>query len=160
MAIDVYLKLDDVGLFKKPRKHEVMSQYQRAGEVRDQFAECMSNALRHRHCVMPELCAYGHDPLSCVHLHVDYANFSGSGIPLTGKARKVIDARLRAIGTLVFREHADVTGPLPGDIHVPALARISAFTSPRKSSGARASTRATAREGRGAFGRLLGSIFG
>jgi hypothetical protein len=157
MAIDVYLKLDDVGLFKKARKHEVMSQYQRACDVRDQFAVCMTNALRRHYCVMPELCAYGIELLSCAHLHVDYVNFSGNGIPLTGRSRKIIDERLRAIGTLVFRQQNSCPGALPGDIHVPALKRISAFPTTRKASGATAATRATTgKAGDGFWGRLLG----
>lgn len=153
MTINVYLMLADVGLFKKPRKHERLSQYARACEVRDQFAECMTNALRHKHCVMPQLCADGDAVLSCEHLHVDYSNFSGAGIPLTGKARRTIDARLRAIGTLVFRQQTGITGSLPGDIHVPALARCASFTGQRKTS---ASKRAAADQGGGFFSRLFG----
>jgi hypothetical protein len=154
--IDVYLRLDDVGLFKKPRKHEVMSQYQRACEVRDQFAECMSNALRHNCCIMPGLCAQGHAVLDCAHLRVDYSNFTGQGIPLTKHAAEKIDARLRAIGTLVFRKQTGFTGPLPGDIHVPALARISAFPSTRQPAAGRARSQTTAVKNRGFMGRLFG----
>jgi hypothetical protein len=158
--IDVVLKLDDVGLFKKRRKHELLSQFERACQVRDQFAECMNNALRRRDCVMPEWCAHGHDPLLCAHLYVDYSNFSGSGIPLTGRARSVIDARLRAIGTLVFRQQTGWSGPLAGDIHLPALARIAAFPSKRKVAGKSTSvTKARGKNG-GLLGRLVGGIFG
>lgn len=159
MAIDVVLKLDDVGLFKRPRKHEITSQYQRACEVRDQFATCMSNALRHHYCVMPELCAHGRDLLSCAHLHVDYAHFTGSGIPLTGKARRIIDARLRAIGTLVYREQSRWhMGSLPGDIHLPALQRISHFTGTRQAAAARKP--ATRKAPSGKSGGLLAALFG
>jgi len=150
MAIDVYLRLDDIGLFKRVRKHERLSQYQRACEVRDAFAHCMTNALRHNYCVMPELCAQGQAVLDCAHLTVDYANFTGHGIPLTKHAAAKIDARLRAIGTLVYREQNRVFGALPGDIHLPALARISSF--PAQKSRARAATS----KDRGFFGRLLG----
>lgn len=103
MAIDVVLRLDDIGLFKKPRGREVKSQYQRACEIRDQFAHCMRNALCGNGCVMPYLCAYGDSSLSCAHLTVDYANFTGKGIPLTRRSAALIDQRLRAIGTLVYR---------------------------------------------------------
>jgi len=160
-AIDIVLKLDDVGLFKRPRKHEITSQYQRACEVRDQFAHCMANALRHHYCVMPELCAHGHALLSCAHLHVDYKNFTGSGIPLTGQARRIIDARLRAIGTLVYREHSRWhMGSLPGDIHLPALQRISHFTGgARKPATANSRTR-KASSGKKSGGGLLARLFG
>jgi hypothetical protein len=160
MAIDVYLRLDDVGLFKKPRPHEQLSQYQRAVQVRDQFATCMRNALRHHYCVMPELCAHGDAVLDCAHLTVDYSNFTGNGIPLTGRARTIIDARLRAIGTLVFRRQTGFRGALPGDIHVPALSRISSFPGQRQRSGAAGAKPARASKDGGLVGRFFGSIFG
>jgi hypothetical protein len=160
MAIDVVLKLDDIGLFKKRRKREIQSQYERAVEVRDQFAECMQNALRYRYyCVMPDLCARGNALLSCNHLLVDYANFTGHGIPLTGQARRIIDARLRAIGTLVYREQSMFpTGALAGDIHLPALNRISHFTGGARKAGARSQTRkaTSGKSGGGLLGRLFG----
>ena len=165
MTIDVVLRLDDIGLFKKRRQHEQYSQYERACAVRDQFAECMHNALNGNGCVMPDLCANGDSSLHCAHLHVDYANFSGKGIPLTGRARSLIDARLRAIGTLVYRGQSGFSvipkGSLAGDVHVAALQRISSFTGRRKSSGARApvAKRAGSRKERSFVGRLLGSIF-
>lgn len=131
MAIDVVLKLDDIGLFKNPRGRETQSQYQRACEIRDQFAHCMRNALNGNGCVMPQLCAYGDSSLSCVHLTVDYANFTGKGIPLTKRSASLIDQRLRAIGTLVYRggEVSSVhpLGTYRGDEHIAALSRISSF---------------------------------
>jgi len=159
MAIDVYLRLDDLPLFKKPRKHERLSQYQRACEVRDAFAHCMTNALQGVYCCMPEMCALGDKVLSCNHLHVDYSNFTGSGIPLTGRARTLIDARLRAVGTLVYRgQNLQNIGSLPGDIHLPALARIASFPAPRKArapAGAPRKQPPTGKSG-GFFGRLFG----
>jgi hypothetical protein len=153
MAIDVVLKLDDLGLFKRRRKHEQLSQHERACQVRDQFAQCMKNALRWRCCIMPEYCAHGSD-LACEHLIVDYSNFSGAGIRLTGSSQKLIDARLRAIGTLVFRRQTGFKGPVAGDIHVPALARISTFPAPSESGS---SKHAPAGKDRG-FLRLLGFV--
>jgi hypothetical protein len=164
MAINVLLPLDDIGLFKTPRGSEIKSQFQRACEVRDQFAECMTNALADRfYCCMPDLCAKGREQLSCVHLTVDYQKFFDGGKPLTGKAREKIDARLRAIGTLVYRQQMGLgaTDSLPGDVHVPALDRISAFPARRKATGARAATGAPAtRKRSGALSRLIGGIFG
>lgn len=139
MAIDVYFKLDDIGLFKKPRKHEVMSQYQRAVNIQQQFAHCMLH-VRQNSCCMPDLCAHGIRILCCAHLHVDYSNFTGHGIPLTKHAAKKIDERLRAIGTLVYRDVTGVKNSLPGDIHVPSLTRISSFPGQRKGGGKRAAT--------------------
>lgn len=144
MAIDVVLRLDDIGLFKKPRRHESKSQYQRACEIRDQFAECMRNALNGNGCVMPELCACGDAMLSCVHLTVDYANFTGAGIPLTKRSAALIDQRLRAIGTLVYRGGATGNlGTYPGDVHIAALSRISSFQGTRN--GGHRSTAKTAK---------------
>lgn len=139
MAIDVVLKLDDVGLFKQPRGRESQSQYQRACEIRDCFAHCMRNALNGNGCVMPELCACGDPTLSCVHLTVDYANFTGAGIPLTKRSALLIDQRLRAIGTLVYRggavSSAHPLGTYPGDVHIAALSRISSFQGTGRAAG-------------------------
>jgi len=153
----------DVGMFRKARPHETQSQYERAMQIQQQFAHCMTRALRHRDCDMPSLCAHGNEVLLCAHLRVDYANFTQrvdgqGGIPLTGRARKTIDARLRAIGTLVYRDEYDFFAPgsLPGDIYVPQLQRINSFTGTRKTSGAQASARTPAGKDGGLLGRLLG----
>ena len=173
MALDVVLKLDDIGLFKQPRGRESKSQYQRACEIRDCFAHCMRNALNGNGCCMPELCAVGDPSLSCVHLTVDYANFTGAGIPLTRRAAELIDQRLRAIGTLVYRggsvSSAHPLGTYPGDVHIAALSRIASFpgkkpggsrppAKKRKRSSGQASSvrRAAARDNRGFFSRLFG----
>lgn len=163
MSIDVYLRLDDIGLFKKRRPHETLSQRERAEQIRDQFAHCMTAALRWQHCIMPNLCASGEDVLLCEHLHVDYSNFTQrvdgqGGIPLTGRARKLIDARLRAIGTQVYRKEYGIadSASLPGDIHMPALQKVSTFTGTRK---AASRPRAAANKESGFLGRLLGSLF-
>jgi len=169
MAIDVYLRLDDLPLFKKKKPHEQMSQYQRAVQIRDQFAKCMSDALVSHACDLPDKCARGDDFLACVHLVVNYDFFTQKvnergeligGIPLTGMARKKIDARLRAIGTQVYREESGYDGPLgslPGDRYISDLERISSFAGTRKAS---ASKRASAGKDGGLLGRLLGSVFG
>lgn len=134
MKINTIIQLDDIGLFRKRRSHERMSQRERAEQIRDQFAHCMDNALTVvSYCCMPGLCASGDSSLSCAHLHVDYANFTGGGIPLTGRARTTFDARLRAIGTLVYKEQTGFSHPMPGDIHIPSLQKIAHFTGgPRK----------------------------
>lgn len=131
--INTIIPLDDIGLFRKRRAHEQMSQRERAEQIRGQFAHCMDNALNGTCCMMPYLCAHGASVLSCAHLHVDYANFTGGGIPLTGRARTTFDARLRAIGTLVYKADYPHLGSMPGDVHLPALQKISQFTGgPRK----------------------------
>lgn len=124
-SVSVYMNLDDIGLFRKRRSHEVMSQRERAEQIRDAFGDCMRNTIGKSICIMPSLCGLGNPSLSCAHLLVDYANFTGSGIPLTGKARAQIDGRLRAIGTLVYRTEAALskTEALAGDIHLPALGK-------------------------------------
>jgi hypothetical protein len=173
MAIDVVLRLDDIGLFKNPRGRESKSQYQRACEIRDQFADCMRNALCGNGCVMPDLCATGASSLACAHLSVDYANFTGTGIPLTKRSAALIDQRLRAIGTLVYRggevSSAHPLGTYAGDEYIAALSRISSF--PGRRTGGSGSTakkvkrsrlptsstrRAAARGNRGFFSRLFG----
>ena len=162
MTIDVYINLDDIGLFRRARKHEGLSQYDRAKQVRDQFAHCMTNAMRcHAYCVMPELCANGVTDLRCLHLHVDYSNFTGRGIKLTRNAAKLIDERLRATGTLVYRNEAwDAwpLGSLAGDIHLPALARIASFPAPRtaRTLAGAAPKQPPPRKRGGFFGRLFG----
>lgn len=173
MAIDVVLKLDDIGLFKQPRGRESKSQYQRACEIRDCFAHCMRNALNGNGCVMPDLCAHGDASLSCVHLTVDYANFTGKGIPLTRRSAALIDQRLRAIGTLVYRggevSSGHPLGTYAGDVHIAALSRISSFQgnrpgrsgssakkAKRTSVQASSARRAAARDNRGFFSRLFG----
>lgn len=128
MAIDVNIKLSDLGLFKKPRKNirgETMSQYERALQIRDAFAHCMSNAMNGTYCIMPDLCASGAAHLDCAHLTVDYSNFTGHGIPLPRREASIIDGRLRATGTLVYRHIYGSAngGTCPGDIHMPALAK-------------------------------------
>jgi len=155
--VGIYLPLDDIGLFKKPRKHEAKSQYQRACEVRDAFAHCMQGALHSHYCCMPELCAMDDKSLSCAHLTVDYRNFTGSGTPLTGNARRLIDARLKAIGTLVARRTSTLTGPLPGDIYIPELKRISTFPAhakrrPKVKSGAAVAAAAPVKKRSGFWG--------
>lgn len=133
MRPNTIIQLDDIGLFRRRRSHERYSQRERAEQIRDEFARCMDRARRHNDCVMPMLCAHGETELICNHLHVDYANFTGGGIPLTGRARTTFDARLRAIGTLVYKEQGGYTFPMPGDVHVPALQKIAHFTGgPRK----------------------------
>lgn len=174
MSIDTELRLSDIGLFKKPRKHEEFSQYQRACQIRDRFAKCMNDALVSHACDLPDKCARGDDFLACAHLVVDYTNFTQrvnehgeriGGIPLTGLARKKIDARLRAIGTLVYRIESGYDGPigsLPGDIYIPELDKISTFTGTRKATGARKAksrSRAAASKESGLLGRLLGGLF-
>jgi hypothetical protein len=153
------IPLDDIGLFRKRRSHEQMSQRERAEQIRDQFAECMDNA-RTNGCVMPMLCAFGDPDLRCVHLHVDYANFTGAGIPLTRRARATFDARLRAIGTQVYRSVSGQLGPLPGDVHLPALQKISTFTGgPRKAAARPAKgkpRRAAPKKSGGWLSRLFG----
>jgi len=86
------------------------------------------------YCVMPELCATGAACLECNHLVVDYSNFTGRGIKLPRRAATLIDERLRATGTLVYRNESWTAWPmgsLAGDVHLPALQRISSFPSQR-----------------------------
>lgn len=133
MTTETRIKLEDLPLFKNRRPHEMLSQYERACQIRDQFAECMQNALNGNRCIMPMLCAYGEAQLTCAHLFVDYANFTGGGIPLTGAARSRIDKRLRGLGTQIYRATNCVSGALPGDVHVASLQKIAHFTGgPRK----------------------------
>lgn len=153
--INTIIQLDDIGLFRKRRSHELYSQRERAEQIRDAFAHCMDNALNGTYCVMPDLCALGEPCLSCAHLHVDYANFTGRGIPLPMRARTKLDARLRAIGTLVYRQKESVYGSLPGDIHIPSLQRISQFTGTRGALLSAAPKRAAKKSG-GWLSRLFG----
>jgi hypothetical protein len=155
--VNVYANLEDIGLFRSRQKNEVASQYERARLVRDRFAECMENALRSRGCVMPDLCAHGHT-LDCAHLTVDYSGFTLKGtraartIPLPRNRMSLIDSRLRAIGTLVYREIYGVSSPLTGDIHMPSLQKTS-FPGRRK----KPATHSPPVKARGFFGRLFGS---
>lgn len=157
--INTIIQLDDMGLFKNPRKHEQLSQYQRAVLVRDGFAECMTNALNGRCCVLPGYCADGKAELSCIHLRVDYLKFVAGGIPLTKRTRALFDERLRAIGTLVYREQCGMSnaplGVFPGDIHIPSLQRISQFTGTRRAPRKAAAPKRTKKSG-GWLSRLFG----
>lgn len=163
---DVYLRIDDLPLFKKARskfRGETMSQYERAQQIRKAFAECMTNTLGGIYCSMPASCATGDPKLICYHLDVDYSNFSGHGIPLTGHARTMIDSRLRAIGTLVYRYQMGQSGSigaLPGDIHLPALNKVRTFTGGKHKAPAQAPVAGPAAPlppaKSGFFGRLFG----
>lgn len=166
--VSVYVNLDDIGLFKKRRAHELMSQRERAEQIRDAFAHCMCNALQSGVCIMPGLCA-NNEPRICAHLTfiesaghagqlisklgqalgtvhlaspnvIDYGNFTGNGIPLTGRARTQIDGRLRAIGTLVHRsEMSSRLGgkdAYAGDVWVPLLDKTTFPAGARRKAGA------------------------
>lgn len=132
MRPNTIIQLDDIGLFRRRRSHELYSQRERAEMIRDEFARCMDRALIHADCVMPGLCAHGDPVLSCAHLHVDYRNFTGNGIPLPKDRRVKLDSRLRAIGTQIYRLQTSACGPLPGDIHIPSLQQVRHFTGTRK----------------------------
>lgn len=157
--VDVNLRLDDLGLFRKRMKGETSSQYERAVIVRNAFAHCMHEHLRNHHCVMPYYCAHGSE-LSCCHLQVDYMDFIGRGpsgrnLPLPIDRQVKIDSRLRGIGTLVYREVDKYNGPpLPGDIHIPSLKRVAQFTGKRKAPVAAPAPATPARSG--FFERLFG----
>lgn len=154
--INVIIPLDDIGLFRKRRSHELFSQRERAEQIRAQFAECMTNTLNGIYCYMPDLCANGALDLRCAHLHVDYANFTGNGIPLPMRARTKFDSRLRAIGTQVFREQTSARGPLAGDIHIPSLAKIAEFTGTRGAPRRPKGKHRAAPKRSGFFARLFG----
>lgn len=162
--INTTIQLDDIGLFRKRQRNESMSQRERAEQIRDEFQRCMDRALFHNDCCMPYLCAHGCDSLGCAHLIVDYTNFTGKGIPLPMRARTKFDARLRAIGTLIYRQQSGMAqqsflgSPLPGDIHIPSLQQIKHFTGgPRKSTPKpKAKPRAAPAKRPGFLSRLFG----
>jgi hypothetical protein len=155
--IDVVIRIDDLPLIKRVRgRKEKLSQYERACQIRDQFAHCMRNALCSNACDMPGLCA-NCQTLHCAHLYVDYANFTGNGIPLTKFAQDRFHARLIAIGTQVYRAQSpEIIFPLPGDKYIKSLERVSHFTGKRKTSRAPAAKRARAGKTGGFFSRLFG----
>lgn len=160
----IYIKLDDIGLFKTIRNsREKISQRDRAIAIRDQFAECMNNAIDGNGCIMPELCANGAGVLKCAHLCVDYSNFTGGGMPLTGAAKTRIDQRLRAIGTMVRRvqmlgsRYLEEMGRYPGDVHIQALNKISSFEEQRGgATRSRVAKPSPKKKSGGFFARVLG----
>lgn len=157
-GIDVVIRINDLPLIKRVRgRNEQLSQYERACQIRDQFADCMRNALCSNGCIMPGLCA-NCETLDCAHLYVDYSNFTGHGLPLTKFARERFHARLIAIGTQVYRAQNPVIFPLPGDKYIKSLERVSHFTGQRKTSRVPAAKRAPGKGG-GLVGRFFG-IFG
>ena len=179
----VEIRLSDIGLFTKRKAHEHFSQRERAVQIQQQFAHCMRNALAGNGCIMPSLCANSQsldEPLSCGHLYIghgpppfaysgmlliDLDNFTGNGIAMPIDRQQKILKRLRAIGTLVYRAETRcedcALGAFPGDVHIPALARISAFPARRKPPAGAPRKRSQVPRARGkGGGGLLGRIFG
>jgi hypothetical protein len=131
---DVLFPIEDIGLFRKPRKHETESQYERAVKIQKAFGHCMSESLRNKDCIMSQLCAHDEPDLHCVHLRLDWLEFIAGGIPLPNNRRVLIESRLRGLGTKMYRIENGIRDnyPLPGDRYMASLEPIKQFTGKRK----------------------------
>ena len=138
--IDVLFPIDDIGLFRKPKKHEQESQYDRAVKIQTAFGHCMSESLRNNDCIMSQLCAHDEPVLHCVHLQLDWLEFIAGGIPLPNNRRVLIESRLRGLGTKMYRIENGIPDNyrLPGDRYMASLEPIKQFTGTRKAKASKA----------------------